>query len=162
HNIKNIHHSQTPTRRANRVLGVPEWKQTPEVLTASIMDATAKGNSALDQIASQDLEYVTFENTIVALEGLRAQTSLIANRAALIAETNPDPVMRAVAESAMKKFQEWNVGIDYRKDVFKAIKAFAAKRPKLNGEDERLFTETLRDFRRAGMELPPEKRKEVE
>ena len=54
------------------------------------------------------------------------------------------------------------MGVDYREDVYKAIKAFADSKPKLSGEDEKLFKETLRDYRRAGLELPPDKRKEVE
>jgi thimet oligopeptidase len=54
------------------------------------------------------------------------------------------------------------VGIDYREDVYKAIKAFADTHPKLTGEDEKLLKETLRDYRRAGLELPQDQRKEVE
>ena len=54
------------------------------------------------------------------------------------------------------------MGVDYREDVYKAIKAFEKTQPKLSGEDAKLFKETLRDYRRAGLELPPEKRKEVE
>jgi len=57
---------------------------------------------------------------------------------------------------------DWFVGIDYREDVYKAIKAFADSHPKLSGEDEKLLTETMRDYRRAGLDLPPEKKKEVE
>src|SRR5205085_4293935 len=33
---------------------------------------------------------------------------------------------------------------------------------KLAGEDKKLLDETLRDYRRAGLALPPDKRKEVE
>src|SRR5205814_6410420 len=43
-----------------------------------------------------------------------------------------------------------------------ALKAFANTKPKLSGEDKKLFDETMRDYRRAGLDLPPEKRKEVE
>ncbi|MEP7015277.1 MAG: M3 family metallopeptidase [Verrucomicrobiota bacterium] len=160
--LKTIDTFQAAAARANRVLSVPDWEQTPEALTASIVDTIAKGNAALDQIGSQTLEYVTFETTIAALEDLRSQADLVANRAALISETNPDPVMRAVAEGASKKFQEWNIGIDYREDIFKAIKAFAATKPKLSGEDKKLLDEMLRDYRRAGMELSPIARKQVE
>src|SRR5437773_434332 len=70
--------------------------------------------------------------------------------------------MRTAAENAVEGFQDWVVGIDYREDVYKAIKAFADTHPKLSGEDEKLFKETLRDYRRAGLELSPDKRKEVE
>src|SRR5436190_1601399 len=68
----------------------------------------------------------------------------------------------ATKENAVKAFQEWAVGIDYREDVYKAIKAFADTHPKLTGEDEKLLKETLRDYRRAGLELPPDQRREVE
>src|SRR5204863_540808 len=80
----------------------------------------------------------------------------------IIKETNTNPAMRAAAEEAVKTFQEWAVGIDYREDVYKAIKAFANTHPKLSGEDEKLLNETLRDYRRAGLDLPPDQRKEVE
>ena len=70
--------------------------------------------------------------------------------------------MRAAGENAVKVFQDWAVGIDYREDVYKALKAFADTQPKLSGEDKKLLDETMRDYRRAGLALPPEKRKEVE
>ena len=159
--LKTIDNFQAAAARTNRVLGVPDFERTPDALMASVADAIVKGNSALDQIGSQNLDYVTFESTVAALENLRAESSIVANRAALIAETNPDSVMRAAAESARKKLEEWNVGLDYREDVFKAIKAFVSKKPKLSGEDARLLAETLRDFRRTGIELPPQEREQV-
>src|SRR5215467_8504037 len=70
--------------------------------------------------------------------------------------------MRTAAENAVKAFQDWAVGIDYREDVYKAIKAFADTHPKLSGEDEKVIKETLRDYRRAGLDLPPDQRNEVE
>jgi thimet oligopeptidase len=65
-------------------------------------------------------------------------------------------------KNAVKLFQDWVVGIDYREDVYRAMKAFAGTHPKLSGEDKKLFEETMRDYRRAGLDLPNEKRKEVE
>ena len=70
--------------------------------------------------------------------------------------------MRKAGENAFKAFQEFAVAIDYREDVYKAMKAFADTHPKLSGEDEKLLKETMRDYRRAGLDLPPDKRKEVE
>ena len=70
--------------------------------------------------------------------------------------------MRTAGEDAVKMFQDWAVGVDYREDVYKAIKAFEKTKPKLSGEDAKLMKEMLRDYRRAGLDLPPEKRKEVE
>jgi oligopeptidase A len=160
--LKTVDDFRAAAAKTNAVLTIPEWEQTPEAVEASMNDAIAKANTALDQIGAQDLSKVTFKSTVVALDDLAYQAGLAANRATLIKETNTNPAMRSAAENAVKAFQEWAVGIDYREDVYKAIKAFADTHPKLSGEDAKLLKETLRDYRRAGLDLPPDQRKEVE
>ena len=125
-------------------------------------NAIAKANAALDQIGRQDLSKVTFKSTVVALDDVGYEAANAANKATIIKETNTNPAMRTAAENAVKTYQEWAVGIDYREDVYKAVKAFADTHLKTTGEDEKLLKETMRDYRRAGLELPPDQRKEVE
>src|SRR6059036_4049662 len=160
--LKTVDDFRAAAAKANAVLTIPDWEQTPEAVEASMKDAIAKANNGLDQIGAQDLSKVTFKSSVVALDDLTYQAGIAANKATIIKETNTNPAMRTAAENAVKAFQEWAVGIDYREDVYKAIKAFADIHPKLTGEDEKLLNETLRDYRRAGLELPPDQRKEVE
>ena len=148
--------------KANAVLTVPDWEQTAKAVDAMMNNAIAKANKALDQIASQDQKKTNFKSTVVALDDLTYEAGLAANRATIIKETNTNPELRAAAENAVKAFQGWAVGIDYREDVYKTIKAFAETHPKLSGEHEKLLNETLRDYRRAGLELPTDQRNEVE
>jgi oligopeptidase A len=159
---KTVDDFRAAAAKANAILTVPDWERTPEAVEASMKDAIAKANAALDQIAGRDLGKVTLKSTVVALEDLTYQAGLAANKATVIKETSTNPAMRTAAEGAVKAFQDWAVGIDYREDVYKAIKAFADTNPKLTGEDEKLLKETLRDYRRAGLELAPDQRKEVE
>src|SRR5204863_7699652 len=159
---KTVDDFRTAAAKANAVLTIPDWEQTPKAVEAMMNDAIAKANKALDQIGSQDEKKATFKSTVVALDDLIYEAGLAANRATIIKETNTNPEMRAAGENAVKAFQDWAVGIDYRDDVYKAIKTFADAHPKLSGEDEKLLKETLRDYRRAGLALPPEQRKEVE
>src|SRR6266513_948343 len=160
--LKTVDDFRGAAAKANAVLTIPDWEQTPEAVEASMKNAIAKANAALDQIGAQDLGKVTFKSAVVALDDVTYQASLAANRATIIKETNKNPAMRTAAENAVKAFQDWAVGIDYREDVYKAIKAFADTHPKLSGEDEKLLKETLRDYRRAGLDLPPNQRKAVE
>ena len=160
--LKTVDDFRAAAAKANAVLTLPDWEQTPKAVEAIMNDAIAKANKALDQIASQDLRKATFKSTVVALDDLTYEAGLAANRATIIKETNTNPEMRAAGENAIKAFQDWAVGVDYREDVYKAIKAFADTHPKLSGEDEKLLNETLRDYRRAGLDLPPDQRKEVE
>ena len=148
--------------KAKALLTIPHWEQTPEDVEAVMKGAIAKANKALDEIGKQDPASVTFKSTVVALDDLGYEANLAANRAVIIKETSTNEALRAAGENAFKAFQDWAVGIDYREDVYKAVKAFADTHPKLTGEDEKLLKETMRDYRRAGLELPPEKRKEVE
>ena len=148
--------------KANAVLTIPDWEQTPEAVEAAMKNAIGKANAALDQIGAQNPAKANFKSTVVALDDVTYQASLAANKATIIKETNTKPAMRTAAENAVKAFQDWAVGVDYREDVYKAIKAFADTHPKLTGEDEKLLKETLRDYRRAGLDLPPDQRKEVE
>jgi thimet oligopeptidase len=159
---KTVDDFRAAAAKANAILTVPDWEKTPEAVETSMKDAIGKANAALAQIGAQDLSKVTLKSTVVALDDLTYQAANAANRATIIKETNTNPAMRAAAENAVKAYQEWAVGIDYRQDVYKAIKAFAETHPKLAGEDEKLFRETLRDYRRAGLELPADQRKEVE
>src|SRR5207244_3969807 len=139
-----------------------DWPQTPEAVETSAREAIKKGNAVLDAIGKLDRKKVTFQNSVVALDDLAYEANNVGNKATIIKEANPDPKMRAAAENAVKTMNDWFVGIDYREDVYKSINAFAETNPQLAGEDKKLLDETMRDYRRAGLALPPEKRKEVE
>ncbi|HZJ39306.1 MAG TPA: M3 family metallopeptidase [Chthoniobacterales bacterium] len=160
--LKTVDAFQEAAAKANAVLTLPDWEQSPESVDAMVKTAIANANKALDEIGSQDLSKVSFKSTIVALDDLGYQARLAANKASVIKETNTSEAMRTAAEKAVKDFQEWAVGVDYREDVYKAVKAFEKTQPKLTDEDAKLMKETLRDYRRAGLELAPEKRQEVE
>ena len=161
-NLKTVDDFRAAAAKANAVLTIPDWEQTPEAVDSAMKNAIATANKALDQVGAQEPSKVTFKSTIVALDDLTYQASLAANKAVIIKESNTDEKMRAAGENAVKEFQDWAVGIDYREDVYKALKAFADTKPQLSGEDKKLFDETMRDYRRAGLDLAPDKRKEVE
>ncbi|HEX4637972.1 MAG TPA: M3 family metallopeptidase [Chthoniobacterales bacterium] len=161
-NLKSVDDFRAAADKAHAVLTVPDWEQTPEAVDELVKNAIDTANKSLDQIGAQDLSKVTFQSTVVALDDLNWQAANAANKAVVIKESSPNEKMRAAAENAVKQFQDWAVGIDYREDVYKALRAFADTKPNLSGEDKKLFDETMRDYRRAGLALPPDKRKEVE
>ena len=117
----------------------------------------------MDQIGSQDLKKVTFKSTVVALDDLGYQAGMAANKANLIKETNTSEAMRNAGEKAVKAYS----GLGRRNRLSRrrlqgdqGFRRYASRN--FRGEDKKLFDETLRDYRRAGLDFPPEKRKEVE
>src|SRR5207249_7360014 len=119
-------------------------------------------NAALDVIGALQPRKVTFKNTILALDDLGHEIGLTANRLSLLKETSTNALLRDVATDALKELEEWMVGLDYREDVYKAVKAYADKKPRLKGEKAKLLFERMRDYRRAGLDLPKAERDRVE
>ncbi len=153
---------QARAKRFGAIIRVPELDLTPEALSAATSNAIAQANAALDALGARSQEELTFDNTIRALDDISYRAGLTANRVGLIKETSQSTALRDAATEAIKVFEEWAVGLDYREDVYAAVKAYADRNPKLKGEDARLLEEILRDYRRAGLQLPKEEREEVE
>src|SRR5437870_12097261 len=147
-NLKSIDSYSDAVAKANARLTIPDWPQTPEAVETSAKEAIKRGNAALNAIGKLDPKKVTFQNTVVALDDLAYEVNNVENTATIIKEANTDPKMRAAAENAVKTLNDWFVGIDYREDVYKSIKAFAATNPQLTGEDKKVPDETMRDSRR--------------
>jgi thimet oligopeptidase len=146
----------------NSVITVPEFEASTNAIRFELKQTIAVGNAALDRLGALKPREVTFDNTVRALDDIGYQISLADDRFGLIKETSTDAALREAATDALKALEEWSVGIEYREDVYKAVKAYADKKPKLQGEDAKLLAETMRDFRRAGLDLPKAQRDEVE
>ena len=146
----------------NAVVTLPQFEVTTNQVRDTLRQTIAGGNAGLDKVGALKPAQVTFENTVGALDDVGYQISLTADRLSLIKETSTNAAIREAATDAIKELEEWMVGLDYREDVYKAVKAYADRKPKLAGEEAKLLFETMRDYRRAGLDLPKPQRDEVE
>jgi thimet oligopeptidase len=153
---------QKKAAKFGTVLTLPTFENTPAEVAKTTDNTIAKANKALDAIGRLDSKKVTFQNTFRALDDIQAEVIQEENRIGVLSQAHPEAQVREAAIEADQKFSDWAVGVDYRKDVYKAVKAFAATSPNLQGEDRRLFDEQLRDYKRAGLDLPEDQQKEVE
>jgi thimet oligopeptidase len=153
---------QKEAEKFNEVVTVPTFETTPDEVATTATNVIAAGNAALDRIGRLKPGAVDFTNTIRALDDIGYSIQTPENRLELIQQTSTNAAVRDAATDAIKKLDEWSVGIDYREDVYAAVKAYADTKPQLAGEDKKLFDENLRDYRRAGLNLPKDQRDEVE
>lgn len=144
------------------ILTIPKFETTPAEIEASINEAITTANAALDKVGALKSSEVTFDNTIRALDDIGYAANQVASRIYLMKETSQDEKLRDAGTELIKLFEKWSVGLDYREDVYQAVKAYADTKPQLSGEQAKLFKETLRDYKRAGLHLPKGKRDEVE
>jgi thimet oligopeptidase len=160
--VTSLQEFQDRAGKFNSVVALPQFERTTNAVRDAVSGTIASGNAALDQIAGVAPPKATFGNTICALDDLGYRTSLTVNRLSLIKETSTNAAVRDAATDAIKELEEWMVGLDYREDVYRVLKAYAGQKPRLKGEDAKLFVETMRDYRRAGLDLPKPQQDEVE
>ena len=153
---------QKTAAKFNSVITIPTFETTTNEVAATVAKTIAAGNAALDNIGKLTASKINFTNTFIALDDVNFLIGRTADRLSLIEQTSPNADVREAATDAIKQISEWSVGIDYRDDVYHALKTLAATLPKLAGEDKKLFDDTLRDYRRAGLDLPRDQRDAVE
>jgi thimet oligopeptidase len=148
--------------RFNSVIALPAFEITLEEIRATVTNTIAGGNAVLDRVGRLTPRQVIFGNTVRALDDLGFQLSAVANRLSVIEQTSTNTALRGAATEGIKQLEAWMVGLDYREDVYRALRAYADTNPKLADEDAKLFFEIMRDYRRAGLALPKAERDEVE
>jgi thimet oligopeptidase len=153
---------QQEAAKFNAIIRLPDFETTTNALGLSVKKTMSDANAALDQIGRLQSSEVNFRNTLQALDDVNYGISLTENRLEIIKETSTDAGLRDAATDKIKVLQEWAVGLDYREDVYRALKDYAATNPQLAGEDAKLLKETMRDYARAGLNLPKDQRDEVE
>src|SRR5437016_6930708 len=84
--LKTVDDFRAAAAKANAVLTIPDWEQTPEAVDAAMKDAIAKANKALDQIGAQDPGKVSFKSNVVALDDLTYAAGLEGTKANIIKE----------------------------------------------------------------------------
>jgi len=144
------------------VVVLPQFELTADEISGAVRQTIADANAALDRVAALKPPEVTFQNTVRALDDIAGQVGLTDNRLSLIKETSTSSLIRDAATDALKQLEEWMVGLDYREDVYQAVTAYAGAKPALESQEAKLLAETLRDYRRAGLQLPKAQRDEVE
>ena len=142
----------------------PKTSQEIEQDTQKYMQE-AKG--AVDAIIAIPKEKRTFANTAKALDDLesRSNFSIKHDFFAVTEYLYPDKAMRDAAHIAQEEIQAFSVEhIANNKKLYEAFKAYAqgnALKEDLNAEQRYFIQETMKGFKRAGLDLPDEKLEKV-
>ncbi|MBG83991.1 MAG: hypothetical protein CMJ40_05520 [Phycisphaerae bacterium] len=143
------------------LMAAPRVPQTPEELRTRYDASIDEANQAIDAIVAIPEGQRTYENTVLAIDDMNARLDASIGMLLFMAYVHPDPDMRDVSRKAYQDYSNWYVMLGKRTDLYEAVRAFGATDPSLEGEHARLLEYTLRDYRRAGMNLSPEARAEL-
>ncbi len=157
---------QDAAREHRVILELPRFEQSPAEVDATVAGVLARADERLARFAAQDLGRASFRSTIAALDEITYPVATVMNRLWLMKESRPEADMRGACGLAVQELNEWYVGFGLREDVYRACQAFAdayeaGERPPLEGEDLKLYQDTMRDFRRLGFQLDQATRERV-
>jgi Zn-dependent oligopeptidase len=153
---------QAAAARNHMALELPVYARTPDELKAQVDAVIKTADAELTALAAQDPAKLSFENTFVAADAIVARVGAVGNLVGTIAQSSVEASMRDTANELSVKIDEWSVALDYRDDLYRALKAVADRKPKLGAEEQRLVDDQMLTYRRAGLALPAAERATVE
>jgi thimet oligopeptidase len=136
---------------------------TADSVKSTVDEALADADALIDK-AVASVEAPSFEATIRPIDLAGAAAIGGYARGAFMAYVHPETDVRDAGQAAEEQVMKWNVGLTFREDLYRAVRAFAdtPEAAALEGEQKRLLEFWLRDFRRAGHELAPDDKAELE
>ncbi len=160
--LNTLEHYQKKAQQYHSTIKAPVFAKTPEEIKKSLLHYLAVGDMRGDAIARFKKDEVSFENTVGALDDLFFRIGSDIGMISILKNASPDPAIREAAAEALKKYDQWEVSLNYREDIYEAIKSYADIGPSLEGEKAKLFIETLLDYKRNGFDLSKEAKGEIE
>lgn len=151
----------------DRIPSAPMLYDYTTVTADSVRDETDAALATADALVTEAVASAgspSLASTLLPLELAGAELVRAYGRGAFMGQAHPDAVVRDAGVEAEERLNKWRVSLVFRRDLYEAVRAFAEtdEASALAGEDDRLLAHWLRDFRRAGHELPEAQRDELE
>ena len=137
------------------------------VTAASVTEETDAALAEADALIAEAVasaESPSFAATLRPLDLAQGRAADAYGRGPFLGQVSTDPAVRDAGQAADERLMKWRVGLAFRGDLYRAVAAFATtdEAAELTGEPRRLLDLWMRDFRRAGQELDPVVRSELE
>lgn len=141
------------------------WSElTPEQVLPAMETVLARARAAVAAIAAREGRALNFANTVCALEAATEELTVAWGKVTHLQSVADSPALREAHHAMLPKVTAFLSSIPLDATLWSRVQA-VAQSPEaraLAGVDRRLLEETVRDFRQAGADLPPEKRARLE
>ncbi|MEO7414448.1 MAG: M3 family metallopeptidase, partial [Opitutaceae bacterium] len=141
------------------------WSElTPELIEPAISLALTRAEKSVDEIATRELQNLTYENTFLALERATEELNLAWSKVTHLQSVADSPALREAHNAMLPKVSAFSARIPLNAALWQRLKAVAESpaAAALTGIHQRFLEETVADFRQAGADLPAEKRSRLE
>ncbi|MBM3139406.1 MAG: Zn-dependent oligopeptidase [Chloroflexi bacterium] len=137
---------------------------TADAIPDRAREAMRRSDALLDAVVAVPDGRRTLENTLLPLDAVSDEIAIASGRYGFLTYVSADAGVRKAALEAEQALDTYATAMGFREDVNRALRAFAdspAGRA-LEGEERRLLEFELRDYRRNGFDLPPDRRARVQ
>jgi len=134
-----------------------------EQVEPAITEALAESRAAIEKIATQPLDGLTFENTFLALEKATERLGTAWGLVTHWQSVADSPALREAHNAMLPQVSAFYSSIPLNAELWRRLKAFSCSdaSSEVQGIERRLMEETLSDFRQAGADLPADKRERL-
>ncbi|MBI4425725.1 MAG: Zn-dependent oligopeptidase [Elusimicrobia bacterium] len=139
-----------------------DFTVSSSAILAACRQARAKTEERLDALGRLPAAQASFQDSLLAFSNVISDLNDSISGPSFLGEVSTDPDVRNAGHACDTDIARFMVEAYSREDLYTALKAFAASKPALQGEDARLLEKTLLAFKRNGLELPARKRVEVQ
>lgn len=126
--------------------------------------ALKRAQAAVDEIAARAPDGLTYENTFLALEHSTEELNVAWGKVTHLQSVADAPALREAHNAMLPKVTAFFASVPLNAELWRRLKAFgdspAAR--EVSGIHRRFMEETIKDFRQAGADLPPDKRARLE
>lgn len=146
-----------------RELPIPFGRIAPEHVAPAIRHALAEAEREVEALVAFEGER-TYDNTIDRLEAIGERLARVIRPVSHLTSVSNSPELRAAYEEVLPEYTAFYARLPLDPRLWGAIRDFAAtdEARALTGVRARHVEKTMRAFRRAGAELPDEKKARVE
>lgn len=136
---------------------------TPEAVESATEITLNKAENSLNEIYNVEKNKHTFENTVLALDDLYNDIYKVYGPVYLMAYTHPDEEVRNSSNAEIATFSKFFNELSLDEKLYRAFKNYSAtdEAKNLSGYKRKFLDETIADFERDGLNLPPDKKSEL-
>lgn len=143
--------------------GAPDFSKIKNEHFMPAFEAGIAEQRAEIEAIVENKEAPTFQNTILAYEESGAILGRVSRVFFALASADADDEIRQIEGEVMPMLTAWSDEITFNDALFQKVKAvYDNEYTTLQGEDKKLLEEVYKGFERAGANLPPDKKAELE
>lgn len=137
---------------------------TAEEIRTYTNEQIAKEKLLFDKIAALPEEECTVENVLIPFLRLSQTSCAISQTVSFPKSSSPHADVRDASKECTELYDKFDVEQDMRMDLYEKVKIFAERvdRSTLTPEQIKYIDRKMRDYKRNGLTLPEEQRKELE